>query len=242
MAALILGAGLSASAALAGPIGVLDTPTTGQTVSGVVPVSGWVLDFAGVDRVELWVDGALRSLAETNIARPDVIAVFPDYAASPTRDPGFATSFNARSLSVGPHLVSIKVTETGNATVIDLATVSVFVATAGANQAPFGNIDSPADSQSGISGSFPVSGWAADDSGVINHIDILVDGKIVAGAVGTGLPSSAIYGLPRPDVFALFPDVPNSLNSGFVANVDTTAFVDGVHIISARAFDDQGSS
>ena len=242
VAALILGAGLSARAALAGPIGVLDTPTTGQTVSGVVPVSGWVLDFAGVDRVELWVDGALRSLAETNIARPDVIAVFPDYAASPTRDPGFATSFNARSLSVGPHLVSIKVTETGNATVIDLATVSVFVATAGANQAPFGNIDSPADSQSGISGSFPVSGWAADDSGAINHIDILVDGKIVAGAVGTGLPSSAIYGLPRPDVFALFPDVPNSLNSGFVANVDTTAFVDGVHIISARAFDNEGSS
>ena len=242
LAALILGAGLSASAALAGPIGVLDTPTTGQTVSGVVPVSGWVLDFAGVDKVELWVDGAVRSRAETNIPRPDVIAVFPDYAASPTRDPGFATSFNARSLAVGPHLVSIKVTETGNATVIDLATVSVFVATAGANQAPFGNIDSPEDSQRGISGSFPVFGWAADDSGVINHIDILVDGKIVAGAVGTGLPSSAIYGLPRPDVFALFPDVPNSLNSGFVANVDTTAFVDGMHVISARAFDNQGSS
>ena len=241
LAALTLGAGLSASAALAAPFGVLERPTAGQTVSGVVPVSGWVLDFAGVDKIELWVDGALRNRAVKNIPRPDVIAQFPAYALSPTRDPGFATSFNARSLSVGPHLVSIKVTETGTASVFDVATVSVFVAAPGANQAPFGNLDSPSDSQGVISGSFPVFGWAADDSGLIDHIDILVDGKIVAGTEG-GLPSSAIYGLPRPDVFALFPDVPNSLNSGFVANIDTTNFENGAHTISARAFDKQGAS
>jgi hypothetical protein len=242
LAALILGAGLSASAALAGPFGALETPTGGQTVSGVVPVSGWVLDLVGVDRVELWVDGALRNRAVKNIPRPDIIEMFPAFAFSPTRDPGFATSLNARSLSVGPHLVSIKVTETGTAAVFDLATVSVLVAAAGANQAPFGNLDSPSDDQRGISGAFPVSGWAADDSGLIDHIDILVDGSIVAGTVGNGLPSSAIYGLPRPDVFALFPDVPNSLHSGFLANIDTTAFENGVHIISARAFDKQDSS
>ncbi len=242
LAALTLGVGLSASAALADPIGVLETPKAGQTVSGVVPASGWVLDLAGVDRVELWVDGVLRTRAETNIPRPDVIALFPDYAGSPTRDPGFLTSFNARSLSVGPHIVSIKVTETGNASTFDLATVSVFVATADANQAPFGNIDSPGDSPTGISGSFPVAGWAADDSGTIDHIDFLVDGRIVAGASGGGLPATAIYGIPRPDVFALFPDVPNSFNSGFQANIDTTAFVDGVHVISVRAFDGEGSS
>ncbi len=242
VAALILGSGVSAGAALADPIGALDTPTAGQAVSGVVRVSGWVLDQAGMDKIELVVDGALRGSAEINIPRPDVIALFPTYADSPTRDPGFQTSFNARSLSVGPHIVSIRVTETGNTRAIDLATVSVFVAAAGSNQAPFGNIDSPADSTSGISGSFPITGWAADDSGAIDHIDFLVDGKIVAGAVGNGLPSNAFYGLTRPDVFALFPDVPNSFNSGFVANLDTTAFVDGVHIISVRAFDTQGAS
>jgi hypothetical protein len=242
LAGLILGVGLSAGAALADPIGVLDTPTPGQTVSGVVLVSGWVLDFAGIEKVELWVDGSLRSRAQTNISRPDVIAVFPSYAGSPTRDPGFSTSFNARSLSVGPHIIAIKVTEAGNAHVFDLATVSVAVAAAGANQVPFGNIDSPSDNQMGISGSFGVAGWVADDSGSIDRIDFLVDGKIVAGAVGGGGPATAFYGLPRPDVFALFPDVPNSLNSGFLAHVDTTAFVDGVHIISVRAFDTQGAS
>jgi hypothetical protein len=240
LAAFILVAGLSGGAALADPIGALDSPKAGQSFSGVILVSGFVLDFAGVDKVELWVDGVLHSRAQTNIPRADVLALFPSYANSPTRDSGFMTSLNGRTLSIGQHLVTIKVTETGNSTVFDLATVAVFVV--GTNQGPFGWIDSPDASQTGISGSFPVSGWVADDSGVIDHIDFLVDGKAVAGAVGNGLPSTGTYGLPRPDVFAVFPDVPNSFNSGFLANIDTTAFVDGVHLISVRAFDTQGSS
>ena len=34
--------------------------------SGVIMVSGFVLDFAGVDKVEVWVDGVLRSHQITN--------------------------------------------------------------------------------------------------------------------------------------------------------------------------------
>lgn len=225
---------------LADPIGALDSPTAGQSFAGVIPVSGFVLDFAGVDKVELWVDGVLRSRTQANMPRADVLDLFPSYASSPTRDSGFMTSLNGRTLSVGQHLVTIKVTETGNSRVFDLATVAVFVVAT--NQGPFGSIDSPSASQTGISGSFPVSGWAADDSGVIDHIDILVDGKIVAGAVSNGQASTGIYGLARPDVFAVFPDVPNSGSSGFLANIDTTAFLDGVHVISARAFDGEGAS
>ena len=66
----------------------------------------------------------------------------------------------------------------------------------------------------GANGSFPVSGWAVDDVD-IDHIDFLVDGQIVAGAVGRGEPSSAIYGTTRPDVAAAFPDLPLALYSGF---------------------------
>ena len=71
LAALVLAAGLSGGAALADPIGALDSPKAGQSFSGVIQVSGFVLDFAGIDKVEVWVDGALRSRAQTNIARPD---------------------------------------------------------------------------------------------------------------------------------------------------------------------------
>lgn len=229
-------------AAAADPIGALETPTAGQVVSGIIPVSGYVLDFAGIDKVELYVDGTLRSRAQTNIPRPDVIANFPSYANSPTRDPGFATSLNTRALPTGPHLVTIRVTETGNSSTFDIATASVFVSGANANGPPFGAMDSPGSDLAPASGTFAVSGWALDDSGSVDHIDVLVDGRVVAGSVGAGLPGTALYGLPRPDVFALYPDVPNSANSGWVANIDTTAFVDGVHVISARAFDGQGSS
>jgi hypothetical protein len=239
--ALLLAATLSGRAAQADPIVVVDTPTAGQTVGGVVLVSGFVLDSVGVDRVELVVDGVVRSRAVTNMPRPDVLALFPSFANSPTQNPGFVTSFNARNLSAGPHSIVIRVTESGNSKTFDLAGETVFVA--GTNQPPFGAIDIPAAADfQGVSGALTVIGWAADDSGTIDHIDFLVDGKIVAGAVGNGKPSTATYGLPRPDIFAVFPDVPNSFNSGFTANIDTTAFVDGVHVLSVRAFDGDGSS
>jgi hypothetical protein len=234
--------GLPAAAAAADPMGALETPSAGQVVSGVIPVSGYVLDFAGVDRVELFVDGVLRSRARIDIPRPEVIALFPSYASSPTSDPGFATSLNTTSLSSGPHLVTIRVTETGNTKTFDIATVTVFVSTANANAVPFGALESPGSDGVVLSGSFPITGWAVDDSGTIDHIDFLVDGNVVAGSVGVGRSGSALYGIPRPDIFALYPDVPNSFNSGFLANIDTTAFQDGVHRVSVRAFDSQGGS
>ena len=77
--------------------------------------------------------------------------------------------------------------------------------------------------------------------GSIDHIDFLVDGRIVAGAVGQRLPSTGIYGLPRPGRLRGLPGRPElGQNSGFLANIDTTAFVDGVHMISVRAVDNQG--
>ncbi|HKD16255.1 MAG TPA: hypothetical protein VKG23_00200, partial [Thermoanaerobaculia bacterium] len=86
-----------------------------------------------------------------------------------------------------------------------------------------------------------VWGWALDDTSV-DHVDFLIDGQIVAGSVGSGAPSTAIYGITRPDVQAAFPNVPNSLNSGFQANIDSTALVNGIHILSVRAWDSLGAS
>jgi hypothetical protein len=241
LAALIAAAGLCASVAKAQPIGAVESPTPGQTVSGVVAVVGFVLDFNRVERVDLFVDGVFRNRAALNLPRIDVLEIFPSYANSPTSNPGFITSFNARALSGGPHLISVRVTETENARTFELGSLTVTV-DATINQAPIGFVDVPGTDGVGANGSFPVVGWAIDDSGVVDHVDFLVDDQIVAGAVGNGQPSSAIYGTTRPDVFAAFPDVPNSLNSGFRANIDTTRLIDGVHIISVRAFDNQGES
>ena len=85
-------------------------------------------------------------------------------------------------------------------------------------------------------------GWALDDVNV-DHIDFLVDSQIVATAIGRGLPgSTAYYGGSRPEVRAAYPDVPNSLYSGFFANIDTTRLTNGVHILDVRATDNTGAN
>ena len=231
-----------ARSAAAQPIGGIDFPSEGQTVSGIVRVSGFVLDFKTVDRVELLVDDVLVNRADTDLPRPDVLEIFPTYFNSATPQPGFLTSFLARGVySDGPHTIAVRVTESGTQQQFNIGTVHVVV-DGSANQAPFGYIDTPGPAGlEGALGSFPVTGWALDDVEV-DHVDFLVDGQIMAGAVGRGDPSSAIYGTTRPDVQAAFPDVPNSLYSGFQANIDTTQLINGLHVLSVRVTDNEGAS
>ena len=231
-----------ARSAAAQPIGGIDFPSEGQSVSGIVRVSGFVLDFNTVDRVELLVDDVLVNRADTDLPRPDVLEIFPTYYNSATPQPGFLSSFLARGVySDGPHTIAIRVTESASQQQFIIGTVHVVVDSS-INQAPFGYIDTPGPAGlEGAIGSFPVTGWALDDVEV-DHVDFLVDGQIVAGAVGRGEPSSAIYGTTRPDVQAAFPDVPNSLYSGFSANIDTSQLINGIHILSVRATDNEGAS
>jgi hypothetical protein len=228
-----------AAGAVAQPIGAIDSPTEGQTVSGVVRVSGFVLDMNAVQDIEVLVDGVAVNSAQLYLPRIDVLQMFPTYAGSPTAQPGFITSFLASNYANGPHTVQIRVTESASQAQTIVASVGVIVDNT-VNQAPFGYVDIPSPvGLTGANGSFPVYGWAIDDVS-INHIDVVIDGQQVAGSVGSGAASTAIYGLPRADVAAAFPDVPNSLNSGFQANIDTTALVNGIHILTVWAWDDQG--
>jgi hypothetical protein len=239
-ALLVFAGSLFARGGEAQPIGIIELPTPGGTVSGVIRVQGWVLNQNAVDKIELLVDGVVVNRADTSIPRADVLEVFPTYANGPTRNPGFLSAFLARNYANGPHTVSLLVTESGGAT-FTLGPVDVIVDNS-INQAPFGYIDTPGEvGVEGANGSFPVSGWALDDEDV-DHIDFLVDGQIVAGAVGRGLPSTAVYGSPRPDVRNSFPDIPNSIFSGFIANIDTTDFINGMHVFSVRVTDNLGAS
>jgi hypothetical protein len=241
LALLFAGVWLLAGAAVAQPFGAIDYPADGQTVSGIVRVAGFVLDENAVDSIQLLVDGVIVNRAEINLPRPDVLEIFPTYYDSLTPYPGFITSFLAGNYTDGPHSVSILVTESASQAQTIVATIDVVVDNS-VNQAPFGYIDTPGPTGlEGANGAFPVTGWAIDDVGV-DHIDFLVDGGIVAGAVGRGQPGTAIYGSTRPDVAAAFPDVPNSLYTGFSANIDTTQFINGIHILSVRVWDNEGAS
>jgi hypothetical protein len=246
--ALLAGASWSLAApSAAQPILVVDGPQPGQTVAGVVAVTGFVLSHNSIDKIELFIDDidVPANRAVLNLSRPDVTAAFPSFAGSPNSGAGWITSFLARNYPSGPHELRLKVTEGGvGSTTFGPITVNVDNTI---NQAPFGNIDLPA-AGAAASGSLAVLGWALDDSD-IDHLDFLADGTIWASAIGRGGVGNASFGGTRPDVFAAFPDFPGtsfpdpkSLYSGFVANLDTTQLSDGLHTISVRATDNQGSA
>jgi hypothetical protein len=71
------------------------------------------------------------------------------------------------------------------------------------------------------SGVVALAGWALDDDGV-ESVDILVDGVVVGRAT---------YGTARPDVPLVHPGFPDGANAGFVFELDTTRFVNGLHVV-----------
>ena len=70
------------------PFGAVDTPASGQTVSGTITVHGWALTpgtaMIPVDgsTIDVIVDGAVVGHPTYNQARPDVQALFPGYTNS----------------------------------------------------------------------------------------------------------------------------------------------------------------
>lgn len=74
--------------------GLIDTPVEGSTVGPVFRVAGWAVGPAGVDRVRLYLDDDLVATTPIAVARPDIDAQFPKYAATGPLH-GFGTTVDA---------------------------------------------------------------------------------------------------------------------------------------------------
>jgi hypothetical protein len=68
-----------------------------------------------------------------------------------------------------------------------------------------GSIDAPKEDAT-VSSDFLVGGWAVAEGGVVKDVVISVDGQP---------PVAAGPSVPRPDVAAIFPDMPNAVDSGW---------------------------
>ncbi|MGQ9496097.1 MAG: hypothetical protein ACUVRY_07575 [Thermoanaerobaculaceae bacterium] len=227
----------------------IETPTPGATVFGIVEVKGFVLDPRGVAKIRLVLDGQVLHAADLNQPRQDLRRLYPGFfGENPSAKPGFRTSFLASPLSDGAHTLAIEVTFAdtvspgGEPTKAVLGTRTIFVDNS-RQQPPLGDLDSPGPGEVAyVSGPFPVIGWALDDRGirqrqvgdkVLADIEVLVDGEVYG---------QALYPLPRPDIANTYPDVPGAGASGFQLFIDTTRFSNGMHTVSARAWDAEGNS
>jgi hypothetical protein len=237
----------------------IETPQDGDTVFGIVPVKGYVLDQRGVSRITLLVDNVPVHDADINQPRDDVRRKYSRFFGEGfPYNPGFSTSFLASNYTAGDHTLAIRVTYSNSETAeLGVRTVDVDPTT---NQAPLGAMDSPRDEliygsegypiYDYVTGVYPITGWAIDDQGVRQRLsptgcvlDVDVDCHILADIeimVDDRVVGQAFYPLPRPDISNAYPDVAGAFRSGFEMNLDTTRFTNGQHTLAVRVWDSQG--
>ncbi len=231
--ALLLTIVVAPCGASASTIFWLDQPADGAVVTGIVEVSGWAIDDRGISNIDLFVDNQFVAAADLNIPRYDVLQAYPWIAGTINARPGFSVSFRSDLLSDGAHdlFVRIRYSDASEEVSGDFGLRTVIVDRQ-LNQAPFGEIDLPRPNQP-IGGVFPITGWALDDSDVVD-IEVMIDGATWG--------NSTVTDVHRPDILNRFPEVPGSEYAGWVNNVNTTKLPNGVHTVTVRLRDDDGAT
>jgi len=83
-------------------------------VSGNAFVTGWALDWEGIFKITVLVDGISVGDTGLGLVRSDISALYLGYPQSAA--PGFALSFDSRKFSNGPHEIEVLVTDNLGAT------------------------------------------------------------------------------------------------------------------------------
>jgi len=84
----------------------LEEPITGEVATGVANLRGWVVTLAGINRVELLVDGVSQGNIPVGGRRVDVADNFPAYPDA--INSGFSMAFNYSELNAGNHNVVVR--------------------------------------------------------------------------------------------------------------------------------------
>lgn len=240
------------------PIGAFDTPVSGaQNLTGAIVVSGWALDDAGIDKVEIWRDlapgestppyaGPGPGNGKVFVAhgdfipgtRPDVETIYAAYPAAHRSGWGYVLlTYGFPDRGNGTYtLHAFAYDTTGQWTTLGSKTIGV---NNNAATKPFGTIDYPAPGVA-ISGLFRNNGWVLTPnvggvpSCAITSVTMTIDSGPASFPVA--------YGTSRPDVGAAFPGHSGGANVGGEVTFDTTQFTNGLHTIGWLASDDCGRS
>jgi hypothetical protein len=226
-------------------------------------VTGWALDTGmpsdrgGISHVRLELDGV--TLMDSRIDchrepavnyalidcygyyRPDIELLYPGFPQAP--NPGFLFLVDVGYLltkggfTEGAHILQTKVYDKEE-TWAPLADVPVILecATQQTNPPPIAFVEDPTNYKF-VNGVFPVMGWALDLNAVV-YVRIKIDGVVRVDAV-TGL-DHAEYGIPSPDIAALYPYFPQNYASRFRFYLDTTALSNSEHDLTIEVQDGFG--
>ena len=175
------------------PIGGLDNPGDPNIyVSGVYPITGWVLDAEGIRTttapdgrvladIEVMVDNMVVGQAVYPLPRPDVANAHPDVVGA--LNSGFQMNLDTTRFTIGVHTISVRAWDTGGMSRV-IGSRPVWIENNYTTLGPFGKINYPMPnahlfSTSCVTGGLPsgiefdrshriewVSGWVLDQNDI----------------------------------------------------------------------------
>ncbi len=193
-------------------------------VRGRTTVTGWAAAVSRLARVEVSCDGLVLGAARLGLARPDVAAAYRDLVGA--GEAGYAFLWDAGAVIPGPHRLAVTaVDESGRVTTV----AGTVVVEPPLPDPPFHLMVDQPDLTAGrrVGRAAIVSGWALSAFPPV-RVEVLCDG------VRLGDPR---IGLARPDVAAMYPDLPRPHRSGYWFRWDASALALGPHVVTVRAID-----
>ena len=165
----------------------------------------------------------------------------------------------------GPAVLAISAHANGTLSPVQTGTITINATGAGAAIAPIsvtlrtmttgaaaqGSFDTPLDNASGVTGSLPVTGWAADDIGVsgVRIMRAPLAGEspshVIAGVSLVFIGNAVLVDGARPDIVAQFPNAPRNTSAGWGYMMLTNFLPDlgnGTFVLYAVADDADGHS
>ncbi|WP_416235603.1 hypothetical protein [Paenibacillus sp. SGZ-1009] len=179
---------------------------TVSTTCGGIRISGWYLNPAGIQKIEIYVDGVFRGRAYMGDRREDVYHVFPAYnnhiAGFHAENLGcttkeFQNADGTKSVQTGTfdQQVNIRMIDRANQVTTYTRTISVMVGQPAAQPIRYAIDQLEQSPFSSTNGGIQASGWYLDQA-QLQRIDVYVDGQFYG---------KASIGDSREDVYRVYP-------------------------------------
>lgn len=234
------------------PFGFMDTPLSGSTVFGSVPVTGWALDDVEVKKIEIKRSPHPQDASEVigpdglvyigeavfvRGARPDVEILYPGYPKADRAGWGYMllTNFLPQQGNGPFRLYAIAEDSSGHRVQLGFKDI---ICDNASSIYPFGTIDTPTQGGTASGSAYVNFGWALTPQ----PKEIPRDGSTILVWVDGQPLGHPVYNQYRFDIATLFPGYKNSDGAVGYYYLDTTKFANGVHTIAWSVMDDAGVS
>ena len=104
--AILASLAMSATASAGDIVLSLEEPVANSTYTGIANIRGWVVGSSGISRVELYMDGVLKTNIPVGGQRSDVGTSYPTYPNSD--DSGFSMAYNYSDMAAGGHTILVR--------------------------------------------------------------------------------------------------------------------------------------